>query len=204
MRGTHLAGAALVSLAFVLAGCTTQIDMKQTEPFRIAVEGSGQTFTLDESDDPQTVEVDTCTETMTTCGDSNTERQIEVNVEVTQKSSEPCKVLVKVTDKSTGEELERRIVDVGGSGNGTTNQTGNNTGDSNTGQVVVQNIVVNIKGKDNLVVITEAQQGTAQVNIAARTSGTTQAGGDVNSGSTTTVTSTTTTTSSGNTTTSPP
>ena len=174
--------------AIAMAGCTTKIETQQTEPFRIQLEGAPRTVNVDDGQAPKQVEVVTCGST-STCSSTET-KPIEVTVDVTP-SSGPCSVKITVKDKATGETLDTRTVSAGGntsSGNSTTTVTTTQTVTSSQ-QTVTQNIVVNVKGKDNLVVITEAQQGSAQVNIAARNASTTVDNGSSGSGSASTTTS---------------
>ncbi len=169
-----------------LAGCTGTFDVNQTEPIRVQVEGAPQTVVVRESDaGPQKVVVQTCKDK-----DPCDTDQIELKLTIHQVGSGACKVHVTVEDDDHN-KLEERDVDVteGGnatettttttttstsSGNGTTNGTANTTattttsgGGTTSSQVIVQTFVINVKGKDNVVVLTQALQGSAQVQVDA-------------------------------------
>jgi uncharacterized OsmC-like protein len=191
--------AALGSLAFAmaLAGCTGQFSVDQTEPFRVQLEGDGQEVTVSDSDaEPQRVIVEACEETADPCD----VEQVELAVEVTKLNVEDaCTVKVTIQTED-GELLDEVDVVVGGSSNETTddnmtddgNETTNDTGGSDT--TVVQNIVVDVRGAHNIVVLTQAVEGEADVNIEAnKVSGHGNQVGD-DSGSTTTMTTSNTTT----------
>ena len=186
MHAPHIAGVALVLIgAMALAGCTGNFSVKQTEPFRVQIDGAPQQVVVASSDtEPKRVEVAT-----------NGAPQVNVNVQVQQVSATPCKVHVKVQDKDTGEVLEERDIDLtvnvnngGGSATQTTTSSGNTSANGTTtvtetqtqtmtqtqtqassGQVVVQNFVINVKGGHNVVVLTQALQGSANVNVQATT-----------------------------------
>ena len=208
----RFAVALAAALALVgLAGCTGSFDVNQTEPIRVQLEGAPQTVVVRDSDDePQKVVVQTCKE-KTACD----VEEIEVQLSIKQVSSEPCRIHITVQDED-GNTIDERDIDVGGdtgngsttttttttSGNGTgTNGTTTATGNSSTGgstsagQIVVQTFNINVKGKDNVVVLTQALQGSAQVEVNANDA---KASGHSTIGS-----STETTTVSGNSTTSP-
>ena len=162
----------LAVLAVALAGCTGGFTVNQTEPIRVQIEGQPQTVVVRDSDpEPQKVTLKAC--------DSGCE-DVEVKVQVKKLTDGPCRLHVIIQDED-GNTLEERDVDVdqeAGStsasatpsptGNGTTTGNGTMTATStggSTGTTIVQNIVVNIKGKQNVVVLTEAIQGSAEVQV---------------------------------------
>jgi hypothetical protein len=175
MHAKHIAGMATALVAaLAIAGCTGNFSVKQTEPFRVQIDGAPQTAVVAANDSqPERVEVETA-------GHDN----VEVKVQAQQVSSGPCKLHVKVQDKETGEVLEERDIDItvnvnsGSTGNGTSNTTVTQTQTetqtvtqtttaSGQGQVVVQNFYITVKGHHNVVVLTQALQGSAQVNVQA-------------------------------------
>lgn len=189
-------------LAMALAGCTGGFQVDQTEPFRIQLEGAPETVTVRETDaEPRRVEIETCREA--DAGSCDVE-QVEVKVAATAVSSGPCKILVTIQDED-GNTLETRVIDVNvnvGTGDGddgdgnttgntttteTTTRTVTTTAAASSGNTVIQNIVVNVKGAKNIVVLTQAQQGAADVDISAiKASGNADVGVDDDEGSTTT------------------
>jgi hypothetical protein len=225
MTATTPIAVATAFLALALAGCTGSFQVEQTEPFRVQLEGEPQTVTVRDTDtEAQRVTIETCgeTETESACAD-----EVEVQFKVQQVASGACKILVTIQDEA-GNTLETRVIDVAqgsgltGSASTTTtssgNATGNATGNSTTtasgstggsvvnNQVVLQNIVVNVKGSKNIVVVTQAQEGSADVDIkAVKASGHSTGidGGDGGEATTSTTSrSATVTTTAGNATTS--
>jgi len=181
MHAKHIAGMAAALVAVLaIAGCTGNFSVKQTEPFRVQIDGAPQTVVVAANDSqPERVEVVT-----------NGAENVQVKVQAQQVSSGPCKLHVKLQDKDTGEVLEERDIDItvtfaSGSSSSTMTTTGNGTGNSTVtqtqtqtvtqtttaqsgqGQVVVQNFFVTVKGHHNVVVLTQALQGSAQVNVQA-------------------------------------
>lgn len=215
MTATTPIAVATAFLALALAGCTGSFEVDQTEPFRIQLEGEPETVTVRDTDtEAQRVTIETCgeTDTQSACAD-----EVEVQLKVQQVASGACKILVEIQDED-GNVLETRVIDVtqgsGSTGSATAtttssgNTTGNATGNSTTtasgstggsvvnNQVVIQNIVVNVKGNKNIVVVTQAQEGSADVDIkAVKASGhsTGIAGDDEDDASSTTSASLTTT-----------
>jgi hypothetical protein len=164
----------LAVLAVALAGCTGGFTVNQTEPIRVQIEGQPQTVVVHDTDkDPQKVVLKACD---SGCDD------VQVNVQVKKLADGPCRLHVIIQDED-GNTLEERDVDVdqegssSGSGSMTTTATGNETGNGTsstpttsassggTGTTIVQNFVVNIKGKQNVVVLTQAIQGSAEVQV---------------------------------------
>lgn len=155
--------AVLSVLAVTLAGCSGEFNIRQTEPIRIQLDDTSSSHHVQVSSEskPQKWVVEN-----TPHADA-----IAVNVTVTQVAQNTASVLVTIQDND-GATLATRQIQVGTdtTPSNTTNTTSPSTSSSAPAspQTIVQNIVVNVKGKDNVVVITEAQQGTADVNVAAR------------------------------------
>lgn len=169
----------LAVLAVALAGCTGGFTVNQTEPIRVKIEGQPQTVVVHDTDkSPQKVILKACD---AGCQD------VQVDVQVKKLAEGPCRLHVIIQDED-GNTLEERDVDVdqeGGSSSGsvsmtetssgsaTGNETGNGTSSAapssassgGTGTTIVQNFVVNIKGKQNVVVLTQAIQGSAEVQV---------------------------------------
>lgn len=161
----------LAVLAVALAGCTGGFTVNQTEPIRVQIEGQPQTVVVHDSDDaPQKVVLKAC--------DSGCE-DVEVHVQVKKLADGPCRLHVIIQDED-GNTLEERDVDVDQEAGGTSGSVSATSSPSNTtasatatsgsasggsGTTVVQNIVVNIKGKQNVVVLTQAIAGSAEVQV---------------------------------------
>lgn len=211
MNATMNVGVASVLALMALAGCTGSFDIDQTEPFRVQLDGAPQTVVVREGAEPREVNVQTCPEDTDPCDVED----VEVQVKVEKTSTEACaiRVIIKTT---SGEVLDERTIDVGGSAtttstasNGTGNGTGNTTvtetetTTASSSNVVIQNLVVNVKGNKNIIVVTQALQGEANVGIQAiKASGNADVDADQDVGSTSSETmtatnSTTNSTSSG-------
>lgn len=164
----------LAVLAVGLAGCTGGFTVNQTEPIRVKIEGEPQTVVVHDTDNsPQKVVLKAC--------DSGCQ-DVQVNVQVKKLADGPCRLHVIIQDED-GNTLEERDVDVDQSSTGsgsmtetssaaTGNSTGNGTSATATstsggtsGTTIVQNFVVNIKGKQNVVVLTQAILGSAEVQV---------------------------------------
>ncbi|MCA1812433.1 MAG: hypothetical protein LC624_00605 [Halobacteriales archaeon] len=167
--GLLIIGAAVLAVA--LAGCTGggNFNVKQTEPLRIALEGAGVSSDIDQQTAPQKEIV---VEKQTTV------KVIRVDVTARQTSAQPSKVLIIVKDKDTGQALQQKEIDV-----------------QNTTQ---QSLIVNVQGNNNVVVVTQALQGAANVNVAAHDASATQTNGGTTSTSTNMTSSTDTTVTGGN------
>lgn len=175
MNATTMAVVSVLAL-MGLAGCTGSFDIDQTEPFRVQLDGAPQTVVVREGAQPREVNVETCPETDDPCD----VEEVDVKVEIEKTSTEVCSIRVIIKTPS-GEVLDERTIDVGGDDNdddGDDNGTddGNTTGNATMtddasgdggGDVVVQNLIVNIKGNKNIIVVTQALQGEANVNIQA-------------------------------------
>lgn len=173
-----------------LAGCSGQVDVQQTEPLRIQLEESKQVAVSEADPEPKKVLVETCPE------DQCTIQQVEVEVTVTQVAVDgPSRVLV-IVETEEGERLAEREVVVGGnatsnttsssatnttSGTSTTSSSSSTSTSGTTGPVegddtvVIQNFFIDVHGKDNLIVLTQAIEGEADVQVAAYDSSATQA-----------------------------
>lgn len=184
MHRSMIAGMLAVA-ALALAGCTGtgNFDVQQTEPFRVQLEGSPQTVQVREGDsEAKQVVVATCVDPCAQQSSTET-KQVNVKVDVKSVSASACVVKVVIKDKTTGEVLDEREVNTGGSssttsaspsGNGTTTVTQTDTQtqtvtetQTGSGTTVVQNFVVNVKGNHNIVVLTQAIEGSADVAISA-------------------------------------
>ena len=209
MNATMNVGVASVLALMALAGCTGSFDIDQTEPFRVQLDGAPQTVVVREGAEPREVNVQTCPEETDPCDVED----VDVQVKVEKTSTEACsiRVIIKTT---SGEILDERTIDVGGSatttstaGNGTGNQTGNGTTTvtetetetttASSSNVVIQNLVVNVKGNKNIIVVTQAIQGEANVNVQAiKASGNADVDADQDAGSSGTASATMTATTS--------
>lgn len=219
MNAPTLFAVCALALSAGLAGCTGSFDVDQTEPFRVQLEGGPETVTVSDTDtEAKRVVVETCGDVE---ADSCDVEQVDVQFEVKQVSSGPCKILVTIQDED-GQTILSRVIDVslgdggdddGGdvSGNASTNTTSGNTttsGDASdsSAQTVIQNIIVDVRGSKNIVVVTQAQEGSADINIQAiKASGNADVDADQDTtGSDPSGTMTATSTSSTNSTTSSP
>ena len=169
MHTKIVAGVALVTLTALLAGCTGQFNVKQTDPIRIQLEGAPQTVTVANTDsEPKKVVVE----------NPQKVEQIRVEVTVTRTSTTSCSILVTVQDADSGATITTATVQCTSPAPTTTTTTAppstttspppttTTTTAPPSGNTVIQNIYVNAHGK-NIIVITQAQQGSANVNIAA-------------------------------------
>lgn len=200
MNATTMAVVSVLGL-MGLAGCTGSFDVDQTEPFRVQLDGAPQTIVVREGAAPREVNVQTCPDTTDPCD----VEEVDVQVDVTKTSMEACSIKVVIKTVS-GEILGEEIIDVGGddddaevdgnaSGNGTGNATatGSVDDDASSGDTTVQNIIVNVKGNRNIIVVTQALQGEANVNVQAiKASGNADVDADQDAGSSGTVTVTST------------
>lgn len=174
---------ASVLALMALAGCTGSFDIDQTEPFRVQLDGAPQTVVVREGAEPREVNVETCPEERDPCD----VEEVDVQVKVQKTSTEACSIKVVIKTVS-GEILDEKVIDVGGDdGDGSVSATatsdGNMTSDGNetasatatatggsddgSGDTIIQNLVVNVKGNKNIIVVTQALQGEANVDIQA-------------------------------------
>lgn len=217
MQHSLLAGGLLTICALVMAGCTGtgNFDVQQTEPFRVQLEGAPQTVVVSDGDsEAKEVVIDTCSDPCADDGDDCTDPcdggdcadpcasggSVSVKVLVQPKTVSACLVKIVIKDKVTGEVLEEREVSAGSgsssSGSSTGNASGNTTvtqtqtqtvTESSSGSTVVQNFFVNVKGNHNIVVLTQAIEGSANVQVsAAHATGNGEAGAGNGSGTTVT------------------
>lgn len=211
MNATTMAVVSVLAL-MGLAGCTGSFDIDQTEPFRVQLDGAPQTVVVREGAEPREVNVQTCD------ADPCDVEEVDVQVKVTKTSTEACSIKVIVKTVS-GEVLGERIIDVGSADGSVTpaptgNETGNGTGNAtstappaSSSDVIIQNLIVNVKGNKNVIVVTQAIQGEANVDIQAiKASGNADVDADQDSTSTgsATMTATTSPTNSTTTNTTPP
>jgi len=157
----------LVTLMMALAGCSGGFEVHQTEPFRVQIDGEPQTMTVREGEEAQRVDIDVA--------DCDCE-EVMVDVEVRAVGDGPCTVHVVIED-ADGNELASKDITIEGTNvsmDDDDNMTGNETeppaDDTSSGDTIIEQIVVNVKGKDNIVVVNEATSGDAEVNISANTS----------------------------------
>jgi hypothetical protein len=172
MQATTMAAASVLCL-MALAGCTGSFDIDQTEPFRVQLDGAPQTVVVREGAEPREVNVETCP------SDPCDVEDVDVQLKVTKTSMEACSI--KVTIKTlSGEILDEKVIDVGSTGGDTGATSGNGTGNGTTtvtetttttqasgGDVTIQNLVVNVKGNKNIIVVTQAIAGAASIDIQA-------------------------------------
>lgn len=207
MNATTMAVVSVLAL-MGLAGCTGSFDIDQTEPFRVQLDGAPQTVVVREGAAPREVNVQTCPDDVDPCDVD----EVEVRIDATRTSTEACSIKV-IIKTASGEILGERVIDLGSpaddggdDGNMTGNETGNATATGGVtetgGDTTVQNIFVNVKGNKNIIVVTQAIQGEANVNVQAiKASGNADVDADQDAGSTTTMTTTASTNSTTNTTT---
>jgi hypothetical protein len=170
MKASFILGT-LAILALSFSGCTGKFDIKQTEPFRIEVNGDGFDSRVASSNsgssEPERVEciiekeenvevvtvivkvkkVEVVTESPSPTTATNT----------TDDDAERVIVLIIVKDEDTDEKLAEQQVEA-------------DDQDANV------NLNVNVKGHNNLVVVTQAVQGVADVNVSAEGSTSTDGG----------------------------
>lgn len=154
---------ALAVFALLLAGCTGQFDVKQTEPIRVEVNGAPQeTRVAAEGEGGAGEDADETGEFKIESPDEV--QMITVTVEVTHvevtetetvtaspsptNESEPAIIIVIVEDRDTNEKLAEQQVEAGDQG------------------AMVQ-LDIDVKGRNNVVVVTQAVQGVADVSVAA-------------------------------------
>ncbi|MEA3136181.1 MAG: hypothetical protein QOC71_462 [Thermoplasmata archaeon] len=209
MNAPTMAGASVLAFALMaLAGCTGSFNVDQTEPFRVQLDGAPQTVVVREGAEPREVNVETCPDTTDPCD----VEEVNVQVDVHKTSAKACSIKVIIKTVS-GDVLDEKVIDVGddddGSASASATATGGNETDSGSasasatatggsGDTTVQNLIVNVKGNKNIIVVTQALQGEANVNIQAiKASGhsTVDADQDTTSSASATMSSTNTTTS---------
>lgn len=157
----------------VLAGCVGNFEMKQTEPFRVQIDGDAQEsrvaapdsdskeaadepetseFKLDSAENVQIVKVKVEVVNVDMDdddeGDDDGTTTASPTDDETDNDSEPAIILIIIEDRDTGERLNEQQVEA----------------DDQTANVELN---VDVKGRDNVVVITQAIQGVADVSVAA-------------------------------------
>ena len=206
---------ALVLLATAFAGCVGEFEIQQTEPLRIQVDGDSQDarlaandsggqggaqatekreFRIDTEDDVEQVVVvvevknveiegDDRDDDMGDDDDNATSSPTDDNETMNDTSRKAAVVLVIIEDRDTGEKLAEQEVEASESSNKV-------------------ELDVDVKGKNNVVIVTQAVQGVADVNVAAMGSsaggggtGGTGGGATMTTGNTTSPSPTTTTSS---------
>lgn len=167
MQSKFAIGAALAIVTVLFAGCTGTFNVQQTEPIRVQLDGSPGTVTVSNTDsEPKKVVVE----------NPQKVEQIRVEVSVTRTGTTSCSILVTVQDADSGATITTATVQCTSPAPTTTttppssttspSPTTTTTAPASGGNTVIQNIYVNAHGK-NIIVITQAQQGSANVNIAA-------------------------------------
>jgi len=150
MQRAAIAGLALVLVAF--AGCTGSFNVKQTEPIRVQLEGSGtgsaSTVSVP-SGGEQDVDVDT-----------GGAQHVAFDVDV-KPTTTPTTIVVKVVDKDDGSVLGQQQI----------------TAPTTTQGPQTQVINVDVHGSHNVVLVTTAQGGDAVLEVTAHGTGNVQTGG---------------------------
>jgi len=145
MQRAAIAGLAVALVA--IAGCTGSFNVKQTEPIRVQLEGSGASAA------PQTVSVASGGEQdvdVDTAGAQHVTFDLDVKPATT-----PTTVVVKVVDKDTDDVLAQKQVPAPTTTQGPQSQT----------------IDVDIHGSHNVVFILAAQGGDVVVDVSAHGTG---------------------------------
>lgn len=160
----------MAALALAMAGCTGNFDIKQTEPIRVQIDGESQDgrvesgssnerkeFTIERTQEVEAVKVvvkviqveddddggpsPSATSTNAT-GNTTAPPQNET-------AAEPAIIVIIIEDRDTKEKLEERRVEADAQGTSV-------------------ELVVNVKGHDNVVIVTQAVEGIADVSVAAK------------------------------------
>lgn len=176
MKATLLTSV-LALFATSLAGCTGQFDVKQTEPLRIQIDGAPQESRIAASDsgsgtqDPDKSEfriegseefekvtvVVEITRVEGNASDGNVSQGNATqapNETAENTTAPPVVVMVIVEDRDNGQRLAERRVEA----------------ENQSAQVELD---IDVKGRNNVVIVTQAVQGIADVNVAARGGGST-------------------------------
>ena len=146
MRSRSVWLASVTAIALLLAGCVGQFEVRQTEPLRIQLEGEGAEARISAEDGEDGVRE---REFVVVRERTEVTQVVKVNVQARQTSSQPATVVVIVRDQDTNETLQQETVQV----ENTTTST----------------LTVNVEGDRNIVVITQALDGSAVVNVTANT-----------------------------------
>lgn len=200
MRATTIWATALAALSLAAAGCTGQFDIQQTEPIRVQIDGppeetrvseldaAPKEFVVENPNRADAVEVDvevtqasdTPVTVTVTIMDSETNETIATRTIVVGGEGNETE---NETGNETGNETSpapspTNTTATNGTNTTATNGTNATSGTNETspfpfesgGETVTETIVVNVRGKDNFVVLTQADEGEADVSIAARES----------------------------------
>ncbi|HWG90337.1 MAG TPA: hypothetical protein VNZ52_05740 [Candidatus Thermoplasmatota archaeon] len=144
---------AAITAATLLAGCTVNTPPIEVRgPDEIGINTAGRTATIDAT------ECNGAPEAEYAVNVPQNVNNIRVDVEAESRSSAPAVLLVIVKDRDTGDQLAKKRVVV-------ENQT-------------QTSLNVDVKGNNNVVVVTQAIEGSAVVNVAAHGSEANQAVGD--------------------------
>jgi len=151
----HVAMLALAVTALALAGCSAQL-----QPLQVKIDAPPIDVHLDRITHPSE---------QVTISDLSSVDTIQVEVRGTPTGNQTSVFLVTIKD-SSGVQLaqERLTIVVVSQGNQTgSNTTSNTTVTNNTTTNNVVIINVDVRGKNNVVVVTEALEGSATLSIAA-------------------------------------
>lgn len=161
-----------VSLAILmsLAGCTGNFDIKQTEPLRIQIDGAPQEtqvaadgraserseFKIESPDSVEVVKVVVEVKVVDAAGPAGSTSSAANTsgpnaTQPTDGDDERAVVLVIVEDRDKKEKIAERRVE-------------------SQGDATQVSLDVDVKGRDNVVIITQAVEGMADVNVAAKSS----------------------------------
>ncbi|HEV8359631.1 MAG TPA: hypothetical protein VGR28_04150 [Candidatus Thermoplasmatota archaeon] len=151
----------LVALA-ALAGCTTNVTLP--EALEVNIDQGGQTANVDAQSHPQQQFL------VKVSGDTTQDTSVAISIDATRTSDQRTVIQVTVKDKDSGAVLGSDTLTMdsaiaGGNvtaGNTTTNTT---TGTGSSSDSTTINI--NVRGNKNVVVVTQATEGAATVNVAA-------------------------------------
>lgn len=144
MRSSTLSIILSLLAAMMLAGCVGDFELRQTEPFRVEINGDGEEAEIRSTGDSEEREASFRVEQASASAEDVT---VVVHVKkVEMSSTEPTVVKIITKDETTGETIDEQEVRV--------------EDDS-------QDITVNVKGHDNIVVITQAVEGDAIVSVSA-------------------------------------
>lgn len=164
-------------LALALAGCTGDFNVRQTEPIKVQIDGEAEEtrlaaggddgaareseFRIENPDDVEVVtvvvqvvkvEAEDADEPgdVDQVDDDETNETEDDDANESDDGAEPTVILVLIEDGDTGERLQEQRVEAS---------------DDDSAQAELN---VNVKGKDNIVVVTQAVQGAAHVTVSAK------------------------------------
>lgn len=193
MRANLIVGA-LTALALAMAGCAGDFRVRQTEPIRVQIDGEPQEtrvaadgangevekteFQIETPEDVDVVKVMvevTNVEVEDEDDDDNETTPANTTTETGNETAEAAIILVIVEDQDTGEKLAEQQVEA-------------------TEQPAQISFDIDIKGRNNVVVVTQAIEGAADVSVSAESADSTKDGGETATTATTTATTAATTT----------